>query len=612
MGKETPVRVRIAAVDRLSKTIDKVKSKFPELSRAASRTNTMFGILEKTTEKFNKKMTKIGEGVQSAGKTLSLGITLPALAAAGYSVKKFAEFEDALAEVQGSTNLTSEELKQFGERIQKATKFMPESSEELLKIAGAAGEVGVRGVDDLEKFTLTMAKLGKTANIKGDEAVESIAKIMKLTNEGVGNVDRFGSSITALGDKYGVSAKKVVDSTFEITREISKFGVSSSQAAALAAAVEPLGFNAKQASGAIGDSFRAIDEAIRKGGVQMQGLAAITGMTSQELKKQFGEDATVVFQKFLEGLQKIKQNGGPTADALKFFNISGEKGQVIIEGLAKDTGKLAEIMKTSADAYRENTALSAEYAERTATFSSKMKVFHNNIDVLAEKLGAKLVPFIEIGIDLLTQLMGWFEEHPTIATFAAAVVAVAAALGPLLITLGTFIAFIPKLVAGWSALTAIMAGFGTVTWAATLPILLIIAKFILIGALIAGLIYLIWKFRDAIWKGLVVVFQVLMNPLGSLLKGLGLLTDKVKEFLGFGGANAEMTATQNQNLNTNFQPGGAPITGIEQATKFNPEFMSQTNNARVDINVRAPESTKIVGESENGMLSINRGMAGAF
>lgn len=56
------------------------------------------------------------------------------------------------------------------------------------------------------------------------------------------------------------------------------------------------------------------------------------------------------------------------------------------------------------------------------------------------------------------------------------------------------------------------------------------------------------------------------------------------------------------------ETGAAPT----QAASANSDFVSQTNNARVDINVNAPPSTKVVGESNGNFMSINRGMAGAF
>jgi TP901 family phage tail tape measure protein len=609
-----PVKVRIAAIDRISKVIDKVKGKFPELSRSISRTNTMFGIVQKTTEKFRKSLEKVGNTMKGIGKAAMVGITLPVVAAAGFSVKKFMELEQALADVKGATNLSGEELKEFGKRIQNISKNTPATQEELLKLAAAAGDAGVRGVDNLEKFSMTLVRLGKTAGINGEEAAESISKILKITGEGAGNVENFGSALDAVASKYGVNAKHILDSTFAITREVAKFGVSSAQATAFAAAVDPLGFNAKQAAAAFGDAFRGIDEAIQKGGKQMQGLQAITGMTAEQLKEQFGKDSTVVLQKFLGGLEKIRKNGGPTADALKFFGASGDKTQIILEALAKDGTKFNEMLEHTKKAYIENTSLADAYAEETATLSAKFQIFQNKVTVLAQNLGERLAPaFIKI-LDFASGVIDFFDEHPKIAMFTGTIIALVAILGPLIFAFGWLISMVPVFMTGLAALTSVLAGFKIAFSVVGVIVGIVSIKFIIIAAIIIGLVVLIWKFRDAIKEGMIATWDWLTEKISFFITKAKEAIDVIKKFLGFGGSSVDATvsATTNANAAGGFAPQGAALGGIETATKNNPELMTQTNNARVDINVRAPQSTTVVGESQGGFLNINRGLAGAF
>jgi len=95
------------------------------------------------------------------GKGFTAGFTLPVIAASAFAVHKFEAIEEALVEVKGSANLTSEELHHFGQRLNTASKSIAVPAEELFKLAGVAGDIGVRGVDDLEKFTVSMSKLQK-------------------------------------------------------------------------------------------------------------------------------------------------------------------------------------------------------------------------------------------------------------------------------------------------------------------------------------------------------------------------------------------------------------------------------------------------------------------
>jgi hypothetical protein len=62
----------------------------------------------------------------------------------------------------------------------------------------------------------------------------------------------------------------------------------------------------------------------------------------------------------------------------------------------------------------------------------------------------------------------------------------------------------------------------------------------------------------------------------------------------------------------NLSPARQEDNLVEMNAKSNSEFATQTNNARVDVFVRAPESTRVVAEGENGVLALNRGLMGAF
>lgn len=605
---ELPVRVTVGLVDQLSAKVDKIKGKFPELQKAVGRVKNNFDFLQESTKGFRKSVEDFSEKVspklEGIGKAMTVGITLPVIAAAGYSVKKFMEFEDALNEVQGATDLSGQALKDFGAQIVKTSTETTFSQDELLKFAAAAGEAGVRGSDNLSKFSLTLAQLGKTANLAGPDTAEALVKILNLTKEGVGSVGNFGSALTALENQYGVKASKILDSTEAITREVAKFGLSSTQVAGLATAIAPLGFEAKNAATAVGEAFRGIDSALREGGVKMQGLQKITGMTGDELKKQFQDNPEKVFEAFLGGLNTIESKGGKTAEALAFFGASGDKTGIILTSLAKDTTKLAEVQKFAGDEFKKNTALTEEYNDTTTTLSSAMKKFKNNSDALALSLGNQLAPFVAMAANALGGLMRWFNEHPKVAAWVATIAGVLAVVGPLLLGIAQLIKMFGTLMTVINFLQATWAFLATVQYAALLP-------YIAIGAAILGLIAVIWIFRDAIMKGLVAawdwVIAKILKVMDLMKQVTGFLSQGILKFTPLGA----LAFGANKVLNM-VSPSGKETNAAPQVAQANADFASQTNNARVDINVRAPQSTMISSEQKGGFLSINRGQAGAF
>lgn len=615
MSNEIPVSVSVGLVDQLSQKLDALKNKFPEMSQNVGKLKNNFDFLQESTKGFREKVEgfskAVGPKLAGIGKAMTVGITLPVVAGATYSVKKFSEFEDALTDVQGATDLSGDSLKAYGEKIRALSLKTTFSTGELLEMTSAAGEAGVRGSDNLANFTLAMAQLGKTAKITGPEAAQTLKDILSNTKEGVGSVLNFGSAITELENKYGVSAKKIFEATGMITRETGKFGVSATQAAAFAAAIVPMGFEAKNAGQAVAESFRGIDGAIREGGMKMIGLQKITGMTGDELKKQFKDNPQAVFEAFIKGLSKIEQNGGETTKALEFFGISGDKTGVILTKLGKDTSKLAEIQATAADAFTKNTALQEEYDDTTKTLSSTMKKLHNNVDNLAQSLGNNLAPIVNFAANAIGGMLNFFREHPVIATFVAAIGGFLAVLGPLLIAAGEFIKMwgtAMTIINGVSAAWAVLTG---IEWASVAATIAAIGPWLLLAAVIGGIIAAIWIFRDAIMKGIVAAWDWVIEKIQSVIELLKSVTDVMSSgVLKFTPLGA-MAAGANLLLNK-IQPN-APATGVANtAAQASPEFATQTNNARVDVFVRAPQSTQVVGEDNNGIMSINRGLVGAF
>lgn len=613
---EIPANVRLGVIDRLSKVIDKVKNKFPELSKSVNRANVTFALLQKSSEGFSKSLEKTGEKFKGFGETATLAITAPVLAARAYSIKVFSDIEQALADVRVSTHLSGEELKVFGERISNVSKKIPVSQEELLKLAAAAGEAGVRGVDDLQNFSTTLAMLGKTAGINGEEAADGIQKVLTLTGSGAAQIGNFGSAVTALGEKYKVSGKNIIDNSETISREIGKFGINTSQVLALAAAVEPLGFNSKAAGIAVAEGFRGIGDAITKGGEHFKALQIITGQTGDVLKKQFKDNPEVVFQEFLQGLDKIKKNGGSTGDALKYFGAAGDKTATILEALAKKGDGLNDIFKTSADEFAKNTALTEDYAHSTETFESKMKILHNTTQALAAHVGAKLVPSLSFFIDVLTGGINFLDSHPALTSFLSTVGGIVAVIGPAAVGIGQFIAWFPKLIAGYNALIAVKTALAAVEWAAFIPVALTVGLYIAIGVAILALVAIIWHFRDAIINGIVKAWDFVIDKLEYVLQLFKTAGGAIQKFLGFGGSKIDLGLNP---ANPAVQPGGAALApqgadlgGATAASQVNGDAQTLTNNARVDINVRAPQSTTVVAEGGGGFMNINRGLAGAF
>jgi TP901 family phage tail tape measure protein len=614
MANEAPVKVRLTALDKLSGVLDKVKGKFPEMSRAVARTNAEFGVFQKTTEKFAKSAERIGKKFQSVGTAMSVGITLPVIAAGAASVRAFAEYETALVGVGKTTNISGAELQALGQQFLKLSKEIPVSSTELLQLGQTAAQLGVSGSDNVLKFSATLAKLSRASDVAGEEGAANLARFITVTRGSVANVENYASALVALGNTSAATESEILSFALRLGASTSIFNVTGEQSLGIATALKSVGIEAEAGSSAVQRAMGNMNEAIGKGGQQMEMLSRVTGIAAKDLKERFKTDAVGVLREFAAGLDKVEKSGGDVSQALAYFGMTGVRDIQVLGALSKNVGLLDEKLAMASKGFKENTALQAEFSAQVGTLDNQWQLFKNRIGVVAIALGEKLKPAIIKVFGAIEAVFSFLEGNPTLLYFIAAIAGLMAVLGPLLIFFGTMLAILPQAVAGWALLTTAMAAFGVTSWAALAPILLIMAKFILIGALIAGLIYIVWKFRDAIIDGVVWALEKLWSMLKIIQPQFAAMEWVWNKFTGAGPQAAEGVGATPAGaaLSSNLSPQGAPLGGLETQQQANPEFSQQTNNARVDINVRAPQSTTIQSEQQGGFLSINRGMAGAF
>lgn len=341
------------------------------------------------------KVKKESEDLQSVLEGVAKGTAIAfaaAAAAIALVTKEFADYEKALVGVGKTTNLEGKKLDDFGKKFQEMSGRIPVATNELLGIAQAAGQLGVTGEANLLKFAETVAKLGVATDLSGEEAATALTRILTVTGEGVENIDKFGAVIVALGNQFAATEKEIARVTNEVSRAVSVFDVTASEAAAISTALKSVGVQAELGGSAVGRAFRAIDAHIRGGEKSMSKLSEITGLTGEELKKTFAENSVVVFQKFIEGLGRLTEEGQSAAGVLRTFGLKGEEILKVLPVIAQRSELLGQALSTASYEMENATALNKEAANAFNTLASDTQILQNNFTTLAVNIGKSLAP----------------------------------------------------------------------------------------------------------------------------------------------------------------------------------------------------------------------------
>lgn len=351
--------------------------------RALSKLATSGQAVSDTIAKLSSRFTELSTAMQS----LSLVTD---------AIKNFREFEKGLIEVGKTTGFVASELQDFGDGLSKITLSMPVTTKEILSISKAAGQLGLKGSDNVLKFSKVIAKLGFTTDLAGEAASNALARLLLITDESFDQAERLASQLVILGNNVAATESEIISLAGEVGRATSVFKIGSGAAVAFGATLAQLGVRSELAGSSIGRTFRALDASIRERGESFERLSVITGTTDAMLIKTFSRSKATVFLQFLKGLKAIDDAGGDVNSVLASFGLRGEEILKVIPTLAISLDKLLQNFLSVGEQVKSATALQNEYERTLITLNSKLILLTNTFGEVSTKIGGLLVDFFKI------------------------------------------------------------------------------------------------------------------------------------------------------------------------------------------------------------------------
>lgn len=604
--------IRIKAVDRLSKVIDKVKNKIPKLTKEINKARNQFNRFQKSTLKLRQSLTKMGTKLKSVGAKMTIGLTAPIAAFGAFSLKSAGDFEAAMKDVQGKTTLTTvsmEQLAEKGKELGATTQFSANEA------ATAMGFLAQAGLDSQQIFdgigpTLQLAaaasiELGEAADISTNVLMGygmQVKDLTKLNNLMVKTINSSNTNIQELSESMKVagpifaSQKQPIQETLAVIGQMANAGIKGSEA---------------------GVALRKSMSSLLKPTAEAKRTFAKLKIPSSEI---LNADGSV--KSFTGTLKLLEKRGATATDLIRIF---GERaGPKLIPLLKAGT---AEIDKLANKVLSGNNGV----GEAAKIAELKMQGFNGAIKEVKSAFEAFGIALADSGfLDFMGSLIRkvadafrWLSKlSPTTLKIIGIFAAVVAVLGPLLAALGVFLTILPAMITGIGILSAV-----------SLPIsgtFLAIAAGIAAVVAIVGIILVKWRelvelFDSNPFLSLVKSAFLLLSPLGqiitavkliiSLFQGMDALKQTLRDILPSFIADKIFGPQQEGGPPQPIAPSGAEVgaTRAIQNTITNEQFKTQTNNARVDVFVKAPEGTKVIGQGENGSMNLfDLGMGGAF
>lgn len=344
----------------------------------------------------------IGKEAIKIAKGVTVAATIATVGAVGAVISTFASFEDAFAGVAKTVDATDAELAKIQQGLLDLSKQIPVNFEQLSDLARLAGQFGV-ATGDIVEFTRVMALLSVTIDDLDIKAAASalarLATILQVPNEQFMNL---GSTLTDLGNKFASAEGDILNLSTRIAGASKLIGISAAQVLgignAFAVVVGPQGLEA--AGTAIQKVLLKMNTAIIENGETLELFAKTAGVSVEEFKRLFEQDAAEAFTRFVEGLGRQGKEAEITLRALELGDARLIRSFLQMAG-AGDL--LRRSIGEANTAFSENIALTKEAEARFKTLVSQLEVFKNKIKAIGFELGTILKPALVESLKRLSE-----------------------------------------------------------------------------------------------------------------------------------------------------------------------------------------------------------------
>lgn len=455
-------------VDKYETQLLEARTAEQQLANEIESTNKKLQEQQNVLKKTGDRLKNVSDQITDIGKDMSMKVTAPILAAGGASTKAAIDFESAFADVRKTVDATDEEFEHLSESIREMSLEIPTAATEIAGVAAAAGQLGIEN-EHILTFTRTMIDLGVATDMHGEEAATTLARLANITNMSQADFDRLGSTIVDLGNNFAATEGEIAEMALRIAGAGSQINMSEADILGFSAALTSVGINAEAGGTAISKLMIDIANEVDTGGERLEEFARVAGMSTEEFKRAFEEDAATAIFTFLGGLGDLSEQGESAFQIIEELGLSEVRLRDTILRTSNARELANEALATANTAWQENIALEEEAAERYETTASQIQIFKNEVVDLAIDIGELLIPILRDVIDAIRPWVERFKEmDESTQKFIVIISGIVAAIGPILIVIGKLITAIGSIsgaigtvigwLGGWAKIMGVIKG----------------------------------------------------------------------------------------------------------------------------------------------------------
>jgi TP901 family phage tail tape measure protein len=359
--------------------LTKLRNIAPPMTEEWHRHNEQLRLVQARYNELTGRAQGLGK-MFSGGLAKGIGVAAAAVTSfviAGRQVMRvvddFGRFDDLLADVRKTTNLTFGELENLNDEIKSIDTRS--SQEELLKLARTAGKLGIEGSENVLGFVRAADQIGVALaeDLGGDveQALRQVGKLVDIFNvrEEFGieqGMLKVGSVINELGINSTAAEQYMVDFTKRLAGVAPAAKISIANVMGYSSTLDQLGQSAEVAGttfvNLIPDLFTNPSK-----------FAKIAGIEAQEFSRILNEDANEALIKLFEGIKGNESSMTAMAQRLVQLGLDGARATNVVSALANNTELLRSEQEIANKAFREGISLTNEFNIKNETLAANVE-----------------------------------------------------------------------------------------------------------------------------------------------------------------------------------------------------------------------------------------------
>lgn len=425
----------------------------------------------------------LGEGITDLGRSMTLGLTVPIVAAGGAATSVAANFDDAMSQVQGALGGASADmdgLRNLALQLGADTVFSAtESAQAMVELAkGGLTEAQIKGGALAASMDLAAA-----GQLNLADAAATTVQMMGSFGLGAGDATRIANALAGAANASSADVSDLTQAMSQCSAQAALAGWSLEDTAAALALFADHGVKGSDA----GTSLKTMLQRLAAPTDQAAEAIAAYGLNIRDSNGKMKDISGIADELTgkLGGLSDAERD----AALQTIFGSDASRAAAIL--MQSGSEGLAKYIAATNDATAAETMANAQKGE----LSWALENMGGAIESASIAFGTALAPAITAVAGVIGNVAEAFASLPAgVQTGIAVVLALVAALGPLLMVIGSIVAALP----------AISEGFAVLGGALAIPLAPAAAVVVAIAA-IAAAIYAAWTtsetFRAAVMAG---------------------------------------------------------------------------------------------------------------